>query len=119
MRMYVNNVRVKGIRKVELHEMRKGFKGYGSGEESDQVVIKWLLLNTNQTAAKRVEEAFLSQVIGQQVRKRGTFKHPSALWPGRQERCNREHPGWMTKEAMCRHSEVLGLHRRRGKAEHR
>lgn len=47
----------------------KGSKVTVSGEESDQVVIKWLLLNTNQTAAERVEEAFLSQVIGQQVRK--------------------------------------------------
>ena len=112
MHMHVNNKRVKCIQEVELREMWKGFKGYGSGEESDQAVIRWLLLNTNQTAAERVEEAFLSQVIGQQVRKRGTFKHPSALWPGRQQRWDREHPGRMTKE-------VPGLHRWRGKAEHR
>ena len=81
--MYVNNIRVKCVREVELREMWKGFKGYGSGEESEQAVIKWLLLNTNQTTTERLEEAFLSQVIGQQVRKRDTFKHPSAPWPGR------------------------------------
>lgn len=60
MHIYVNNIRVKCVREVELREMWKGFKGYSSGEEWDQAVIKWLLLNTNQTAAERVEEAFLS-----------------------------------------------------------
>ena len=42
----------------------------------NQAVIKWLLLITNQIATDRVGEAFLSQVLRQQVRKRVAFKCP-------------------------------------------